>query len=145
MFEYPQEIIWQERRDWIDKELENAEVGLVYDLSDHAVALFMDMSIAYCAGAWLSVIVMAVSVIDAHLRETQAMDDKIGTAKLLSDHYEGDNIDWLRKLRNSYVHVNEKSPLAEMNFYYNNQDIMKANASTAMKMAINALFQNPGI
>lgn len=57
---------------------------------------------AYCAGAWISVVVMAVSSIDSLLRETEAGDNRIGTATLLMEFYEGegDQIDWLRKLRN---------------------------------------------
>jgi hypothetical protein len=135
--------IWQQRRDWIDNELENAETG-VHDCCDHAVALFMDMAIAYCAGAWISVIVMSISVIDAHLRGCEAMNDKIGTAKLLNDYYTGDNINWLRQLRNSYVHFNTDNPVLEMNAFYENQEQMGKDATTAMRMTIKALFQNPG-
>jgi hypothetical protein len=44
-------------------------------------------------GAWLSVIILSVSMDDAHLRETEAMDKNIGTAKLLKDFYYGEDID----------------------------------------------------
>lgn len=136
--------IWRQRRAWIDKELEEAETG-VHDTCDHAVALFFDMAIAYCAGAWISVIVMSVSVIDAHLRECEAWNDnKLGTAKLLKGYYEGDNIDWLRQLRNSYVHYNTDKPILGMNDHFENQEQMEKDATTAMKMTIKALFQNPG-
>lgn len=144
MFECPDNSIWQQRRDWIDQEIENAERG-VHCVSDHAVALFMDLSIAYCAGAWISVIVMSVSVIDAHLRENEAMDYKMGTAKLLKDYYEGENIDWLRRLRNSYVHLDEESPLDELNSYYESQESLEEYATKAVKMTVIALFQNPGV
>jgi 3-keto-L-gulonate-6-phosphate decarboxylase len=135
--------LWQQRRDWIDQELEEAEVG-VHDTCDHAVALFFDMAIAYCAGAWISVIVMSVSVIDAHLREVEAMNDKIGTAKLLNDYYIGDNINWLRKLRNSYVHFDTDNPVLGMNAHFENQEQMEKDATMAIEMTIKALFQNPG-
>ncbi len=134
---------WQQRRDWIDRKLEAAEVG-VHDTCDHSVALFFDMAIAYCAGAWISVIIMSVSVIDAHLREVEAMDDKIGTAKLLNKYYTGDNINWLRKLRNSYVHLDTDNPVLGMNAHFENQEQMEKDATTAIEMTIKALFQNPG-
>jgi len=135
--------LWQQRRDWIDQELEAAEVG-VHDTSDHAVALFFDMAISYCAGAWISVIVMSVSVIDAHLRGVEAIDDEIGTAKLLNDYYTGSNINWLRKLRNSYVHFDIDNPALGMNAHFEDQTKMEEEATTAMKITIKALFQNPG-
>jgi len=144
LFEYPNREIWQKRRNWLDKELEKAETGFSYLVSDHSTALFMDMQIAYCSGAWLSVVIMSVSVIDAHLRETEAMDGKIGTAKLLTDYYEGENIDWLRQLRNKYVHHNIDKPILEMNDWFNNQEQLELNATKAIEMTIKALFQNPG-
>lgn len=144
LFDYPKRKTWQERREWIDKELEKAETGLSYLLSDHSTALFMDMQIAYCSGAWISVVIMSVSVIDAHLRETEAMNTSIGTAKLLKELYEGEGIDWLRQLRNKYVHVNVDKPILEMNDWFDNQEQLEKDASIAMKMTISALFQNPG-
>lgn len=144
LFEYPNREIWQKRRNWLDNELEKAETGFSYLVSDHSTALFMDMQIAYCSGAWLSVVIMSVSVIDAHLRETEAMDDKIGTAKLLTEYYEGENIDWLRQLRNRYVHHNLDKPILEMNDWFINQEQLELNATKAIEMTIKALFQNPG-
>lgn len=144
LFEQTPSDIWHERRKWIDEELEKAETGYSYLVSDHATALFMDMQIAYCAGAWISVVIMAVSVIDAHLRETEAGDNNIGTAKLLERFYEGPDIDWLRRLRNRYVHLNIGNPVIEMNGWFNNNTAMEADATKAVKMTIKSLFQNPG-
>lgn len=144
LFEFPKREIWQKRRNWLDNELEKAETGFSYLVSDHSTALFMDMQIAYCSGAWISVVIVSVSVIDAHLRETEAMDSKIGTAKLLTVYYEGDDIDWLRQLRNKYVHHNLDKPILEMNDWFNNQDQLELNATKAINMTIKALFQNPG-
>lgn len=145
LFDYPDKEIWIKRRQWLDNELEEAETGLVYAVSDHSTALFMDMQIAYCSGAWISVVIMSVSVIDSHLRETEAMDTSIGTAKLLKEYYEGEEIDWLRQLRNKYVHHNLDKPFFEMNDWFDNQEQLEKDATKAMKMTISALFQNPGI
>lgn len=122
LFDYPNKEIWTKRRQWLDNELEKAETGLVYAVSDHSTALFMDMQIAFCSGAWISVVILSVSVIDSHLRETEAMDTSIGTAKLLKEYYEGEEIDWLRHLRNKYVHHNLNKPFIEMNDWFNNQE-----------------------
>lgn len=143
LFEPPNRDIWLQREAWIDKLIEDSELGS-YLVSDHSTPLFMDMRIAYCAGAWLSVVVMAVSVIDAHLRETEAMDNKIGTATLLKDFYTGDDIDWLRVLRNKYVHFDLEKPVLEMNHWFDNQEEMQKNATKAMEMCVKAFFQSPG-
>ena len=143
-FEYPNVDQWKQRRAWIDAELQQAEVG-DHLVSDHSTALFMDMQIAYCSGAWVSVIIMSISVIDSHLRETEAMDNKIGTAKLLTDYCEGTEIDWLRQLRNRFVHHNLDKPVLGMNDWFNKQEEMEENATKAIAMTIKALFQNPGV
>lgn len=143
-FEQADSETWNKRREWVDKKLHDSEIGC-HLLSDHATALFMDMQLAYCAGAWISVIVMSVSVIDAHLRETEAMDNRIGTAKLLDKYYEGVDINWLREIRNRYVHLDMNKPLLEMNDWFDNQKEFELNATKAIKMTISALFQNPGI
>lgn len=130
---------------WLEEQIEKANVGGSYILSEHATTLFMDMELAFCAGAWISVVVMSVSVIDVHLRETKAMDNKIGTAQLLSKYYEGENIDWLRQLRNKFVHLNLDNTLIETTDWYNNQQQLEKYAIEAMQMTISALFQSFGI
>jgi hypothetical protein len=101
IFEPPSKQVWEERSLWIEQEIEKAETGMSYLVSDHPTALFFDMQRAYCAGAWISVVVMAVSSVDSQLRETEAGDNRIATAMLLKDFYggESDEIEWLRKLR----------------------------------------------
>jgi len=133
--------IWQKRQDWIDEELEKAEIA-GHAMSDYALVLFQDMSLAYCAGAWISVIIMSVSIIDAHLREDIG-DGKIGTAQLFNDFYEGDNIDWLRKLRNKYVHHDINNPVLDLDSYLMEQNKLEQDATASIKMVIKALFQNP--
>src|ERR1044072_10034499 len=103
LLDFPNKATWIKRNLWIENEIEQSMKGS-YLASDHATALFMDLQACYCIGAWLSVIILSVSVIDAHLRETEAMDNKIGTAKLLEEYYFGaEDINWLRRLRNKYV------------------------------------------
>jgi hypothetical protein len=135
--------IWQKRQDWINEELEKAEVA-GHAMSDYALVLFQDMSLAYCAGAWISVIIMSVSIIDAHLRE-DIENETIGTAQLLTNFYEGDNIDWLRKLRNKYVHHDINNPVLDLDSYLTEQNKLEQDATESIKMVIKALFQNPFI
>jgi hypothetical protein len=137
-FDYPEKEIWLQREAWIDKILAKSET-LTYEVGDHSTALFMDMRLAYCSGAWLSVIIMSVSVIDAHLRET-VTDSQVGTAKLLSEYYTGEDINWLRILRNKYVHVDVENPILGMNAWFDNRKELEENATKAMEMTVKAFF-----
>jgi hypothetical protein len=77
-FDCPQNEIWNSRKEWIESEIEESMTGFSYLVSDHATALFLDLQICYCAGAFLSGIILSVSIIDAHLRETEAFDNSMG-------------------------------------------------------------------
>jgi hypothetical protein len=136
--------IWKQREEWVDSTLNKLEVGS-YLVSEHSTALFFDMKRAYCAGAWISVVVMAISVIDSHFRETESGDNKISTAKLLNEFYGGVEIEWLRRLRNNYVHLNLDSPFLEMDTWSKNYNQLETDAKKAMQITISAFFLNPGI
>lgn len=146
LLEFPKNKIWSKRNKWIEDEIENSMTGFSYMVSDHATALFYDLQACYSIGAWLSVIVLSVSVIDAHLRETEAMDNKIGTAKLFNEFYEGpEDINWLRRLRNTYVHLDIDNPALDMNIQFSDRTKLEEDATKAVRMVIKSLFQNPGI
>jgi|SRR5690606_3229459 len=143
VFEMTSAEVWREREECIDKYIEELEIGS-YLVSEHSTALFFDMRRAYCAGAWISVVVMAISVIDSHFRETESGDNKINTAKLLNEFYGGDDIEWLRKLRNRFVHLDLTTPFLEMDTWFKNHDQLEADAQKAMLITIKSFFLNPG-
>jgi hypothetical protein len=141
LFDFPNKEIWEKRRRWIDDEMQRIEDGT--DCSSHGAALFMDLQACYCLGAWLAVIVLSISVIDAHLRETEALNDKMRTAKLLDEYYRGnDDINWLRKLRNQYIHLNFDNPILEVNDQFDSRTNLETDATKAIKMVIETLSQN---
>jgi hypothetical protein len=143
--ECPDFEIWAERKRWFESELEGKLHPLAsYLISDQGTALLVDIQSCYCAGAFLSVIILSVSIIDAQLRETEAVDNKIGTAKLLNEYYTGKDINWLRKLRNKYVHVNIDNPSLTIDDQYKNRKQMEIDARRAVQMVFHAFFQSPG-
>lgn len=145
LLEFPENEIWSKRSKWIEDEMKKSMTGFSYMVSDQASALFYDLQACYAIGAWLSVVVLSVSIIDAHLRETEAMDNKIGTAKLLNEFYEGpEDINWLRKLRNTYVHLDVDNPALEMDIQFDGRAKLEEDATKAVRMVIKSLFQNPG-
>ena len=70
--------------------------------STHGLLLLIDIEAAFCAGAWLSVIVMSYAVIDATLRHIVTGDYEAKGAELYGNDVD---LDWLRKLRNDIVHT----------------------------------------
>jgi hypothetical protein len=143
--EHPDFEIWEERKGWFENELESKQHPMAnYLLSDQGTALLVDIQSCYCAGAFLSVIILSVSIIDAQLRETEALDSKIGTAKLLGEYFTGKDINWLRRLRNKYVHVDIDNPALTIDDQYNNRKQMETDARRAIQMVIHAFFQSPG-
>ena len=101
--DYVDETVWNARYDWL-RETEEIEAGVYgsVDLSSHGVLLAYDIEIAFCAGAWLSVIVLAHAAIDAAIRDTQSGDHGSSSSKILG---EDEDLQWLRQLRNQLVHV----------------------------------------
>jgi hypothetical protein len=61
------------------------------------------------------------------------------------EYYEGEGIDWLRRLRNKYVHYSIKKSVLESNDFFDKQEELEKYATIAIKMVIKALFQNPFI
>ncbi len=101
------------------------------------------MSSAFCAGAWVSVIVMSISVIDSHLRETEVSEDEIRTVDLLKQYFKGGDLDWLRKLRNKFVHVKDGLSVFNEYDFFDDQDKLEEFAKKAIKVSLKALFQTP--
>jgi hypothetical protein len=97
------ETIWNERYGWL-RNTEETEAGVYgsVDLSSHGVLLSYDVEIAFCAGAWLSVIVLSHAAIDATIRDMESGDYESNSKKVFS---EDEDIQWLRRLRNQLVHV----------------------------------------
>jgi len=97
------ENVWDERYNWLRK-TEETEAGVwgSVDLSSHGVLLAYDIEIAFCAGAWLSVIVLAHAAIDATIRDTQSGDYGSSSLEIFG---EDEKLQWLRRLRNQLVHV----------------------------------------
>lgn len=142
---HPDCEIWEERKGWFENELENKQHPMAsYLLSDQGTALMVELQSCYCAGTFLAVIILSVSIIDAQLRETEAVDNKIGTAKLLDEYFTGKDINWLRKLRNKYVHVDIDNPPLTIDDQYTNRKQMESDARRAIQMVIHAFFQSPG-
>jgi len=86
---------------------------------------------------------LSFSIIDAQLRETETFDTKIGTAPL-KQYLDEDEIDWLRRLRNQYVHIDLINLALSIEDQYEKQKELETHATKAVKMVIGSFFQSPG-
>jgi hypothetical protein len=143
--EHPSLSLWESRREWFENMINSSEGNGSYFVSDHATALLAELQCCYCAGAWLAVIVISISVIDAQIRETEAGgDSKINTAKLLNTYYKNDYVDELRMTRNKIVHINCDNPFLSLDKQYGERKSFEREAQVAASLAIQAFFNSPG-
>lgn len=107
--------------------------------------MMADLQAVYCAGCWASVIILALAVVDAQLRETEMPGFK-GSTKQLLDELGGDpQLHWLRKRRNSLVHLDEDSPALTVDQQWLDRHDLELDAQKAVQLCIEAFFSNPGV
>jgi hypothetical protein len=134
--------IWHGRYQWLRGVEEKAQHPLgSYLVSSQAAFVSYDLEIAFCAGAWVSVIILAHAVIDATIRDTESGDYRSSSKTI----FDGDpDLEWLRKRRNSLVHVQENhnpSNFDEMDRYHAS---LEDDARRAMTLVFRTFFANPG-
>ncbi len=76
--------------------------GQIY--SSHASVIELDVRRAYCAGAWISVIVLSCAAVEAQARQVATQDYSARTHVLFG---EDPDLQWLRAIRNEIVHAGE--------------------------------------
>lgn len=141
--QFPDRAKWDERSQWFDDLVEQRMYGS-YLVSEQATALCSEMYGMFCIGAWYSVIIISVSVIDAQLRECELMDFKGNTYELAKQLDFTKDFDWLRKKRNRLVHLDIDDPVANLNDYYDNTMDLESEARRAIEIVFDAFFLSPG-
>ena len=140
MYDTPPTIeTWNHRLDWLNQANEEAQHSMAsYVVSEHACALSMDVYSAFCAGAWISIIILAHAVTDASLRGD---DSKSTSAMVFGDD---PDLTWLRKLRNLLVHAKNESPKITVDDICFNQEELELNAKRAVKIMFRAIYSDAG-
>jgi hypothetical protein len=135
----PTREVWESRLLWLQREEEAAQHPLgSYFVQEQACALSMDLYVAFCSGAWISVLVMAHAIADAALRgeDTKSRPcDVFGTDADLT---------WLRKRRNKLVHACNASPTITVDGMWANQSALEADAKRAVHIMFRTLFSDVG-
>lgn len=142
--DFPQEALWESRRDWFEsltEAEENKSCG--YSVSDQACALMADAQVAFCSGAWVSVIILCFTVIDAQLRETEVPGFKGNSKELLCTLGFDDRFQALRIRRNQLIHIDEENPGVSIDQLWSSQNELELEARTAVELMIEAFYANP--
>ena len=108
----PDQNTWRAREQWLQRLEESCQDpgAECYLVSAHGTFLSRDMDLAFCAGAWVAVIVLAHSAIDAIIRDTETGDYKSKPYQLFGSD---PDLQWLRKKRNLLVHVKKTSAVID--------------------------------
>ncbi len=141
----PDDETWRSREQWI-QELEESfqHPEASYLVSAQGTYLSRDMDLAFCAGAWAAVIIVAYAVIDATLRDTETGDYKSSSQQLFGDD---DELQWLRKKRNLLVHVREDQTTideAELHRIVENYASLEPDARRAARLVFRVMYASPG-
>jgi hypothetical protein len=141
----PDNKTWREREQWL-QELEESfqHPRASYLLSAHGTFLSRDLDLAFCAGAWAAVIIIAHAVIDAVIRDTKCGDYKTSSFHLFGND---EDLQWLRKTRNALVHVKEISDIideSELHRIEKNYESLEKDARRVVGLVFRAMYANPG-
>lgn len=104
----------------------------------------LEVQSCYCAGAWIAVVVLAYTVIDAQLLETQAPGIEGNSAQLLRHLDFGDEYQRLRLRRNRIVHLRCDQPAITVDQQWGSRQELEAEAQAAVKLMLVAFFDAPG-
>jgi hypothetical protein len=104
----------------------------------------VEVQACYCAGAWIAVVVLAYTVIDAQLLEAQAPEYEGNSAQLLRHLDFGDKYQQLRLRRNRIVHLRCDQPAITVDQQWVSRQQLETEAQAAVKLMLAALFDAPG-
>lgn len=132
--ELPSKETWEARRQWFET-LENSFVDerASYGVSEQACALVGEVQVAFCAGAWVTVLVMAIAVIESHIGEFG-----------YSEWIDNPTLQKLRKRRNSIVHFQEKHPGISVDQQWSNRPQLESEAKEAVKLMFEVFYSDVG-
>lgn len=133
--------IHQERLLWFHCAFDTAKKNRGFSglLSSHALLIEIDIRLAFCAGAWISTIVLACAAVEAKFRQIDSDDFKTKSETLFGENAD---LQWLREIRNELMH--SKSPgSSSLVWMVEGHDLGKTQAALEddAKRAIEIMFQ----
>lgn len=142
--EHPPEALWNSRRAWFEDLFDIERRGGGYAVGEHSTGLLVDLQAAFCAGAFIATIVVACSVVDAHLREVELEGEFRGGFKAaFSGSTLAEELEWLRLRRNVLVHAKSGTPAISVDLHWTHREQHEQDARRAVEVLASALFEHP--
>lgn len=142
--EQPSAEIWEARRRWCEDLGESIAGEGSYLVSEQACALTGEVQTAFCAGAWIAVLVLAMAVVDAQIRETELPGFTGNTRQLLAATQANHDLQRLRERRNAIIHVSPENPAITVDQQWANQAELEQEARQAIRLMFEAFYMSPG-
>lgn len=144
---HPSQNIWEQRQEWFEILFDDDKRPGSYMVGEQATGLLVDLQAIYCAGAFISCIIISCTIIDSHIRETETgpnFEGSIKEAFEFSDYC--DELEWLRKTRNRLIHFKETKdlPVSVDDQWFRREEHEK-DAKKSIELVANVLFENPWI
>lgn len=143
--ECPSKELWEKRRRWFQATEQKAQGEGNYLVSEQACALTIEIQAGFCAGAWAGVIILAMAVVDAALRETEIPDFTGSTKKLIDIAAADPRLQKMRKRRNALVHIDPENPALTVDQQWDERDTLEAEAREAVKLMFEAFYISPSV
>jgi len=142
--EHPTYELWESRRLWFEERNNELSEQGSFLVSEQACALIAEVQSVFCAGAWLGVIILAMAVVDAQLRECEIPDFKGNTKKLFKNSHANPELQKLRKRRNELIHLNPNFPAIDVDTQWAGRKEFEKDARKAVKLMFEAFYMSPG-
>ena len=114
-------------------------------VSEQACALTADVQARFCAGAWAAVIIVAMAVVDAALRETECPGFQGNSKKLIEAAGANDRLQKVRKRRNALVHLNPDLPALTVDQQWGDRATLETQAREAVELMFEAFYIGPWV
>lgn len=113
-------------------------------VGDHTQALLVELETVFGAGAWVATVILAVAVIEAHLREQaiasgRVVDAYLNAGTLFAEAGLDERFDVLRRVRNRALHVSDP-PTLTVDMHWFEAERLEAEARFAIRLVATALY-----
>jgi hypothetical protein len=145
--EFPSEAEWCRRREWFEALFEVETRGGAYIMGEHALGLLVELQALFCVGAYISVIIVACTTVDAHLRETELPADFSGGMKAaFSGSGSESELEWLRGRRNRLIYFEpSRPPPVTVDDHWSKRAEHEKDAERAIRVVADTLFEYPWV
>lgn len=99
---------------------------------------------AFCTGAWIAVIILALAVIESQVKETELPEFKGNAKKMLHEIDASVELQKLRERRNALLHVDPENPAITLDQQWLNRKMLEQEARNAVKLMFETFYMSPG-